>query len=97
MALVEDAPRSATVKSEGHSLCLTLSKEEFLELMIRNPSIALVMIKSLVERLRRTNDQLQEYAQRLANTSNEEIDNKCAESDLGGAFDNLFSVFGKLT
>jgi len=65
--------------------------------MIRNPGIALVMIKSLVERLRRTNDQLQEYAQRLANTSKGKMDNNFAESDLEGALDKLFGVFGKLT
>ncbi len=97
MALVEDAPRSATVKSEGTSLCLTLSKEEFLDLLDRNPNIALGMIRSLVGRLRRNNVQIQEYAQRLANISDEEADINLAESGVEGFYDEMFRVFGKLT
>ncbi len=97
MALVEDAPRSATVKSEGTSLCLTLSKEEFLDLLDRNPNIALGMIRSLVGRLRRNNVQIQEYAQRLASISDEEADVNLAESGVEGFYDEMFRVFGKLT
>ncbi len=97
MALVEDAPRSAIVKSEGTSLCLTLSKEEFLDLLDRNPNIALGMIRSLVGRLRRNNVQIQEYAQRLASISNEEADKNLAESGVEGFYDEMFRVFGKLT
>ena len=97
MALVEDAPRSATVKSEGTSLCLTLSKLEFLDLLDRNPNIALGMIRSLVGRLRRTNVQIQEYAQRLANISDEEADINLAESGVEGFYDEMFRVFGTLT
>ena len=72
MALLEDLPRSATVKSEGKSLCLTLSKEEFLNLVNRNPNIALGMVKDLLGRLRKTNVQLQDYARRLTETPGEE-------------------------
>jgi len=96
MALVEDAPRSATVKSEGTSLCLTLSKEEFLDLLDRNPNIALGMIRSLVGRLRRNNVQIQD-AQRLANISDKEAAINLAESGVEGFYDEMFRVFGKLT
>ena len=97
MALVEDAPRSATVKSEGTSLCLTLSKDEFLDLLDRNPNIALGMIKSLVGRLRKNNVQIQEYARRLANISDEEADKNFAGSGVEGFYDEMFRVFGTLT
>ena len=97
MALVEDAPRSATVRSKGPSLCHTLSKEEFLDLLDRNPNIALGMIKSLVGRLRRNNVQIQEFARRGSNTSDEATDLAVAGSNLDGLFDDMFRVFGKLT
>ena len=97
MALVEDAPRSATVKSEGASLCLTLSKEEFLDLLDRNPNIALEMIKSLVGRLRRNNVQIQEYARLLTRTSDAEADTNSAKSGLESFYDEMFRVFGTLT
>ena len=97
MALVEDAPRSATVRSEGLSLCHTLSKEAFLDLLDRNPNIALGMIKSLVGRLRRNNVQIQEFARRGSNTLDEETDLAVAGSGHDGLFDDMFRVFGKLT
>ncbi len=97
MALVEDAPRSATVRSEGTSLCLTLSKEEFLDLLDRNPNIALGMIRSLVGRLGRNNVQIQEYARRLNNISDEEEAINFAESGVEGFYDEMFRVFGTLT
>ena len=67
MALMESAPRSATVRAEGPSVCLTLSRDSFLDLLQRQPQIVLRMMKDLFPRLRRTNVQLQDYATRLAN------------------------------
>ena len=96
MALLEDAPRSATVKSEGASLCLTLSKEEFLDLMNRNPNMALGIIRALVGHLRRSNVQLLEYARRLTSTSDEKADVDSAGYDLEGIYDQMFRVFGTL-
>ena len=97
MALVEDAPRSATVRSEGPSLCHTLSKEEFLDLLDRNPNIALGMLKSLAGRLRRNNVQIQEYAQRLADPSNGEVKVNGPGSGLESIFGEMFRVFGTRT
>jgi CRP-like cAMP-binding protein len=61
MALIEDAPRSATVRAEAPAHCLTLSKQGFLNLIQHHPQIALSIMKSLCQRLRRTNELLQEY------------------------------------
>jgi CRP-like cAMP-binding protein len=61
MALIEDAPRSATIRAEAPAHCLTLSKQDFLHLIQRHPQIALTIMKSLCQRLRHTNELLQQY------------------------------------
>jgi CRP-like cAMP-binding protein len=62
MALLEDAPRSATVRAEVPSRCLTLSKQDFLLLIQRDPRVALVIMKSLSHRLRRISALLEQHA-----------------------------------
>lgn len=62
MALIEDVPRSATVQAEAPAHCLTLSKQGFLDLIQRQPQIALTIMKSLCQRLRHTNALLQQSA-----------------------------------
>lgn len=62
MALLEETPRSATVRSEGASICLTLSKDELLHLINQQPNLALRMIRGLVMRLQDTSVRLQDYA-----------------------------------
>jgi CRP-like cAMP-binding protein len=61
MALIEDAPRSATIRAAAPAYCLTLSKQGFLSLIQRHPQIALTIMKSLCQRLRHTNELLQQY------------------------------------
>ena len=51
MALIDDSPRSATVKAETLSSCVTLSKQDFLNLLDTQHSIALSMVKSTFGRL----------------------------------------------
>ena len=94
MALVEEGPRSATVKSEGASLCLTLSKKDFLDLLSQQPNIALGMIKGLVGRLKGTNVQLQEYARRLIAISDERAAIKFAGYDQEGFYDEMLREDG---
>ncbi len=62
MALIEDAPRSATVRAEKSSRCLTFTKQDFLALIARHPNVALEIMKSLSQRLRHTNALLQQFA-----------------------------------
>ena len=66
MALIEGAPRSATVQAEAPSHCLTLSRRGFLELLSQDPNIALGIMKDLSGRLRGMNVQVQDYARRQA-------------------------------
>lgn len=69
MALIEDALRSANVRAEAPSRCLTLSKQDFMALISRYPHLALGIMKNLSQRLRRTNTRVQDYANYLAQGS----------------------------
>jgi CRP-like cAMP-binding protein len=72
MALIEDAPRSANVRAETPSCCLSLSKQDFMALISRYPHLAMGIMKSLSQRLRRTNTRIQDYDNRVAPESQQE-------------------------
>src|SRR5262245_32653580 len=65
MALLEETTRSATVQAEAPARCLTLSKQDFLDVLQRQPRMVQEIMKALLQRLRHTNVQLQDYARRL--------------------------------
>ena len=97
MALIEDAPRSATVQAERPSLCLVLSNNDFLDLLNRHPSISLGIMKGLSSRLRRTNTQVQDYASRLANIPETRPVVMSFEGyDTGGFYDEMLEADGSL-
>ena len=56
MALVSDAPRSATVKAVEKAELLVLSKTEFLRLVGDNPMVGLLVAGVLAERLKQLNN-----------------------------------------
>lgn len=58
MSLLESAPRSATVMTMEPSEFLRIGGQEFGELLQRNSTIALKILKHLSQRLRRTNEQV---------------------------------------
>jgi CRP-like cAMP-binding protein len=58
MALLERAPRSASVKTTLPCLLLALSRQEFIALIRRNPDLALDLIRELSRRLRETSEQI---------------------------------------
>ncbi len=95
MALIEATPRSATVQAEAPSVCLTLSRQSFLDLLQRYPNIALAMMKDLLPRLRRTNVQLQHYASRLANVPETSPGLMSFSAyDTGGFYDEMLQADG---
>jgi CRP-like cAMP-binding protein len=65
MALIEAAPRSATVRAEVPCRCLTLGQRDFLELLQEQPRMAVTMLRDLSLRLRHTNTQIQEFVKQL--------------------------------
>ncbi len=62
IALIVDTSRSATVRAETAARCLTLTKQGFNELLSQHAPVALGLLKSLCQRLRQANSQLQAYA-----------------------------------
>ncbi len=63
MAIVERAPRSATVRALGHVRLLTVDKKTFLSRAQEDPSIALNLARLLCRRIRRLNAELAEIKQ----------------------------------
>src|SRR5215471_6335722 len=58
MCLIEPAPRSATVKAVTDAECVATSYDEFIPSMQNDPQRAMTVTKSLVRRLRETNNLL---------------------------------------
>jgi hypothetical protein len=61
MALFEDIPRSATIRTEQESRLLVLHKREFAEIVREYPQIALHICKVLGERLRKLHEKVKLY------------------------------------
>ena len=57
MALLDSAPRSATVKTLSSTRVLALSRAAFLDVLQSHPPIAMVVIRELARRLRETDVQ----------------------------------------
>jgi CRP-like cAMP-binding protein len=67
MALLNDLPRMATVKAVGDVSCLVLPRLDFLDALRDQPEIAIQLLKTLAELLRRAEeraDQAQSATQR---------------------------------
>lgn len=66
MSLLEDRPRSATVRVSRESELLKISKKTLDELIARNPSTALVLLRTVSNRLRNTELMLRQQAKMAA-------------------------------
>lgn len=60
MGLIEDRPRSATVKAMTELALQVISREGFNDLLQKKPSVLIPIIKSLFERLRQASEMLAE-------------------------------------
>ncbi len=52
MALVDDKPRSASAETLEETTLLVITKESFDSMVLQNPSMALILIQALSERIR---------------------------------------------
>ncbi|MBI3998446.1 MAG: cyclic nucleotide-binding domain-containing protein [Armatimonadetes bacterium] len=52
MALMEERPRSATVKARTRTTCLQLVRWDFRAMLKENPDLAIQMLEVVVQRLR---------------------------------------------
>ena len=57
MALLDRAPRSATVRSLEDTRVLALGRTDFLSIMLRNEAVVLAVIEELSRRLREADEQ----------------------------------------
>ena len=60
MALIEDRPRSASVRAETSLKLRVINREQFNDLLRQNPSRLIPILKSFFERLRQSSDMLAE-------------------------------------
>lgn len=58
MALLNDKPRSATVRAMGPVKALALDKEEFHRILLESPGVAVQLLEDLSVRLRNTDEQI---------------------------------------
>jgi CRP-like cAMP-binding protein len=58
MAILEDAPRSASVKAIEDSVLIIINKECFREAIVEYPDIAIEVLKALSSRLREANERI---------------------------------------
>lgn len=55
MGAIDNAPRSATAIAKGDVDCVSVGQEEFMAMLLREPTEAIALLKVLFERLRRAN------------------------------------------
>lgn len=60
MGLIEDRPRSATVRARGELKTRIITRDQFNDLLTKRPSVLIPIIKSLFERLRQASEMLAE-------------------------------------
>jgi CRP-like cAMP-binding protein len=94
MALLEETTRSATVQAEVSSHCLTLAKGDFLALM-QQPRMVQEIMKSLLQRLRHTNVQLQQYARRMPDVPVQPGMMDFTGYDTAGFYDEMIAANGR--
>jgi uncharacterized circularly permuted ATP-grasp superfamily protein len=95
MALLDETTRSATVQAEAPVRCLTLSKQDFLGLLQRQPRIVQEIMKALLQRLRHTNVQLQDYARRLPDVPVQRGVMTFTAYDTEGFYDEMLAADGQ--
>lgn len=58
MGVIDDQPRSATARARGPVACMSVSREEFMDMLLSNPQETIELLKVLFDRLRRTSAKL---------------------------------------
>jgi len=59
MAMVDDAPRSATVVAHKDSVLIPMGRVRFMHLIRRNPQFALFVMNTMIRRIRQMNVRLE--------------------------------------
>lgn len=65
MGVISNAPRSATLRAQGHVRTLKITSDAFIKLISENPLIALDVMRQLSEKLHNTHRMLEHYRKEL--------------------------------
>lgn len=68
MAILEKQPRSATARAVGEARVLTVDRRTFLRRVKEDPTLALNILRSLSQRIRHMNYELEEARNKLRQT-----------------------------
>ncbi len=68
MAILEKQPRSATARAVGEARVLTVDRRTFLRRVKEDPTLALNILRSLSQRIRHMNHELEEARNKLRQT-----------------------------
>lgn len=58
MGAIDEKPRSATARAKGPVACMSVSQEEFMDMLLNRPQESIDLLKVLFERLRSANERL---------------------------------------
>lgn len=81
MALIQDEPRSASIRAETAVRAIEISREGFESVVMQNPAIMMAVMRELSRRLRRTDQNMIEYLVR----KNEEL--RQAQEEIKRSYD----------
>lgn len=59
MGVIDDRPRSATTRAKNDVVCMSINKEEFMDMLLNRPAESIDLLKILFERLRKANAKLE--------------------------------------
>jgi CRP-like cAMP-binding protein len=58
MGAIDDRPRSATAVAKGPVACMSVGRDEFMDMLLNRPQESIDILKVLFERLRVANEEL---------------------------------------
>jgi CRP-like cAMP-binding protein len=58
MGAIDDKPRSATAIAKGPVTCMSLGRDEFMDMLLNRPQESIDILKVLFQRLRIANEEL---------------------------------------
>lgn len=58
MGAIDDKARSATALAKGPVTCMSVSRDEFMDMLLNRPQESIDLLKVLFERLRSANEKL---------------------------------------
>ena len=58
MGVIDDQPRSASARAKGPVVCMAVTRDEFMNMLLNNPQESIDLLKLLFGRLRRTSAKL---------------------------------------